>query len=378
MSRTTRFGLALAISAAIGCGPGVAKRSRTTNNRQDVVRTPVKAGAVKEFEAGLRELRIGGATARGNAKAKFEAAVAIDPALWEAWHNLGFLAVDNGDDNAAIAAFGKAIAIDDRNVTSRLARAEAERRAGKIAEARTDYAAVIANADNDDAALRAGAAARMASLLRDAGKFDDAVEVLREVIRTNGVSARIYTELGMIYLEQKRLDLASLVLAKAIDLDAKEPAAYNALALLALRQGKGQEAFDRFDFAASLDPKYTDARYNKATVLLDAGDYARAKVELEKIVEVKPDDWGAHVALGIADRGLKDFNAARARWENVVKRANERSDTRADALYNLAVLKIDFTQDLVGGKADLERYLAEAPSGHSKRAAATEKRKELK
>jgi len=84
------------------------------------------------------------------------------------------------------------------------------------------------------------------------------------------------------------------------------------------------------------------------------------------------------VALGIAERGLKDFAAAKAAWENVVKRASARSETRADAMFNLALLKIDFLQDTVGGKADLERYINEAPSGHSKRAAAEEKRKELK
>ncbi len=362
---------------AIGCGGSAKQTRRTQSKTDDVVRAPVKAGAVKEFDAGLRALRVGGPEGVATAKARFDAALAIDSQLWEAWHNLGFLAVDVGDDATAVAAFSKSLAINSHNVSSRLARAEAQRRLGKIGDAKADYQAVLADAD-DDANLRRDAAARMASLLRDAGKFEEAVEGLRDVIRTSGASARIYTELGMIYLEQKRYDLAALVLAKAIELDAKEPAAYNALALLALRQGRGQEAFDRFDYAASLDPRYTDARYNKATVLLDAGDYARAKVELEKILEKRPDDFGAQVALGVSERGLKNFPAAKTAWDNVVKRASTRSDARADALFNVALLKLDFMQDTVGGKADLERYLSEAPSGHSKRAAAEEKRKELK
>ncbi|HPH67499.1 MAG TPA: tetratricopeptide repeat protein [Kofleriaceae bacterium] len=375
---STSTALALLAAMATGCGgASPATRRTASKDKTSEVRTPVKAGAVKEFEAGLRAQRLGGADSNAKAKAKFEAALAIDGTLWEAWHNIGYLAVDGGDDAAAVVAFGKALAINGDNTSSRLARAEAERRLGKVGDARADYQAVLANADDDDT-LRRDAAARMASLLRDAGKFEEAIEGLRDVIRTSGASARIYTELGMIYIEQKRFELAALVLAKAVELDAKEPAAYNALALLALRQGKAQEAFDRFDYAASLDPKYTDARFNKATVLLDAGDYARAKVELDKILEKRPDDFGAVVALGIAERGLKDFAAAKAAWENVVKRASARSETRADAMFNLALLKIDFLQDTVGGKADLERYINEAPSGHSKRAAAEEKRKELK
>ncbi len=362
-----------------GCGgtTGTTRRTQSKSDSDEVIRAPVKAGAVKEFEAGLRAMRVGGPEGVATAKSRFDAALAIDGKLWEAWHNLGFLAVEAGDDANAVAAFSKSLEINSHNVSSRLARAEAQRRLGKVGDAKADYQAVLADAD-DDATLRRDAAARMASLLRDAGKFEEAVEGLRDVIRTSGASARIYTELGMIYLEQKRFDLASLVLAKAIELDAKEPAAYNALALLALRQGRGQEAFDRFDYAASLDPRYTDARYNKATVLLDAGDYTRAKVELEKILEKRTDDFGAQVSLGVAERGLKNFPAAKTAWDNVVKRASTRSEARADAMFNLALLKIDFMQDLVGGKADLERYLSEAPSSHSKRAAAAEKRKELK
>jgi len=41
------------------------------------------------------------------------------------------------------------------------------------------------------------------------------------------------------------------------------------------------------------------------------------------------------------------------------------------------ILKLDYQNDAAGGKADLERYLQEAPSSHAKRSAAEEKRKEL-
>jgi len=235
---STSTALALLAAMATGCGgASPATRRTASKDKTSEVRTPVKAGAVKEFEAGLRAQRLGGADSNAKAKAKFEAALAIDGTLWEAWHNIGYLAVDGGDDAAAVVAFGKALAINGDNTSSRLARAEAERRLGKVGDARADYQAVLANADDDDT-LRRDAAARMASLLRDAGKFEEAIEGLRDVIRTSGASARIYTELGMIYIEQKRFELAALVLAKAVELDAKEPAAYNALALLALRQAK--------------------------------------------------------------------------------------------------------------------------------------------
>ena len=204
--------------------------------------------------------------------------------------------------------------------------------------------------------------------------------MLRDTVRLNGASSKIYTELGLIYIQQKRYDLAQLVLAKAVEFDTaekKDPAIYNALAILALRQGKAQEAFERFDHAASLDATYIDARFNKAAVLLDAGDYARAKVELTAIVERRADDFAAWVALGVAHRGMKDHKEAAKVWDRVIKDAPRRSTPRADAMFNLGMLKADFLQDNAGAKSDLDQYLQEAPTGHAKRQAAEEKRKEL-
>lgn len=355
-------------SSATKIGP----KGRTVN-RLD----PVNPKAAKEFEAAMRALRLGGPEAYDTARARLKSALEIDPKLWEAWHDLGVIAYREGEDETAIEAFGKALAVNKDHTPTLLARAEAHRRAGHKKDARADYEAALRNTEQDDPNRR-DAAARLASLLRDGGDFDDAVAVLRETVRVSGVNAKIYTELGLIYILQKRLELAELVLAKAIELDEKDPAIYNALALLALRQGKAQEAFGRFDRAASLDATYIDARFNKASVLLDAGDYTRAKAELLAIVEKKPEDYAAQVSLGVAHRGLKEHKDARKVWELVIKEAPKRSSARADAMFNLALLKIDFLEDLPGGKQELDRYLQEAPSSHGKRATAEEKRKELK
>ena len=130
----------------------------------------------------------------------------------------------------------------------------------------------------------------------------------------------------------------------------------------------------------SLDPNYTDARFNKATVLLDAGDYARAKAELTAITEKRggADDYAAQVSLGVAHRGLKEHAEAKKVWERVVKEAPRRSTPRADAMWNLGLLKIDFLEDPAGGKTELERYLQEAPSSHAKRQDVENKCKEVK
>jgi hypothetical protein len=47
-------------------------------------------------------------------------------------------------------------------------------------------------------------------------------------------------------------------------------------------------------------------------------------------------------------------------------------------MWNLAILKLDFMEDTAGGKADLERYLQEAPPSHGKHQDAENKCKEVK
>jgi len=351
-------------------GGGVAQREH---------RERIKPLAAKAFEAAMRAIRVGGPEASETARGRLRDAIKEDPALWEAWYDLGVLAFRDGDDDEAVDDFGKALAHNPGHTATLAARAEANRRTGHKRDARADYENALKAMDQEDPNRR-DVAARLASLLRDAGDFDDAVEVLRNTVRVSGTNAKIYTELGQLYIAQKRLELAQLVLAKALEADAKDPAIYNAIAILALRQGRAQDAFGAFDRAAELDPSYLDARFNKAAVLLDAGDYARAKAELEVIVKKNADDYAALVALGVAHRGMgkKEYDQAAKVWERVVKEAPRRSSARADALWNLTLLKTDFMEDTAGGKADLERYLQDAPTDHAKRKDAENKCKEVK
>lgn len=368
---------AAALALLVGaCGGSI--QARTQPGAKGVVQKldPVNPKAAKAFENAMRALRLGGPEAHDTAKARLKEALDIDGKLWEAHHDLGVISYQDGDDDAAVEHFTKALAVNAGHTPSLLARAEAHRRAGHKRDARADYESAMRSTDEDDPSRR-DAAARLASMLRDAGEYEDAIAILRETVRIHGVSAKIYTELGLIYIQQKRPELAQLVLAKALELDAKDPAIFNALAMLAQRMGKAQEAFQLFDQAVSLDVSYIDARFNKATVLLDAGDYNRAKVELTAIVERRPDDYAAQVALGVAQRGLKEHEAAKKTWDRVIKEAPRRGTARADAMWNVALLKVDFLEDLPGGKVDLERYLQEAPAGHAKRQQAEEKRKEL-
>lgn len=359
---------ALAGAAACGSSSRTVKKGRLEKPKLP----PVNPDALVQFDSGMRALRLGGPEALERAKPRLSRAVELDGKLWEGWHNLGVIYYAEGDDDAAASAFGNALDINPAHTPALLARAEAHRRAGEYKAAREDYKTAIArDEENVDTHVR------YASLLRVEGRYDDALDAAREALRQAN-APRVFVELGMIYLAQGRDELAELVLKKALAADDNQPAAWNALALVSMARGKDQLAFNQFDKATSLDPTFSDARFNKASVLMAAGDYAKAKAELSAVVKQSPEDWGAHVALGVAQRGEGQFGRANTTWEDVVKRAPKRSRARADALFNLAVLAMDFgDRDAAQARAALDRYLLNAPKRHPKRKEAQDRVKEL-
>lgn len=363
---------ALAVVMTLGCG-GSTKTHSTSRAAPVAKQRDVKPAALREIDAGLRALRLGGPEANERAAEAFERATVADPTLWEAWHDLGVVRAHGGDDRGATLAYGRALERKKDHVPSLLGRAEAYRRLGRRAEARADYEAALV-ADPDDTATRL----RLASLLREGGDTDGSLRAVREVLRRNATGKELAdanVELGLIYLAAGRPELAELVLGKAASADAKNPRVWNALGLLALKEGRDQEAFHDLDRATNLDPSFRDARFNKATVLLDAGDYQQARNELNAALKGLDDgaDLDALVALGVADRGLGDHAAARATWERVLKVA----PMNADALFNLALLHMDFLKDEPKAREYFTRYVAAAPDGHARRKDAESRLAEL-
>jgi len=366
----TNLVLVLALVAAVGCGGP----SRSLG--KGVVATPklppVNADALVQFDSGMRSLRLGGPEATERAKPRLLKAVELDHKLWEGWHNLGVIYYAEGDDDEAAAAFGRALKINPAHTPALLGRAEAYRRAHEFDKARADYKQALAR-DEENAEIHV----RLASLLREQGRLEAALDAAREALRYSNAPP-MFVELGMIYLAQGRDELADLVLRKALAADDKLPAAWNALALVSMARGNEQDAFSQFDTATQLDASFRDARFNKATVLMQAGDYRAAAQELQAVVKGDSEDWGAQVALGVAQRGNGEYDRSKRTWEDVVKGAPKRSRDRGNALFNLAVLAMDFgDRDEGKAKAALERYLQNSSKRHSKHKQAQERLKEL-
>jgi Flp pilus assembly protein TadD len=333
-------------------------------------KSTVNDKALRAFDSGLRALKLGGPEMNVQAASRFADAVAAEDGFWEAWHDLGVVRARLGDDRSAVFAFGKAIDVNPNYTPSRLARAEALRRLRRWREAQADYDAILAK-NPDDLTTRL----RQASLLRENGDTDGSLKQVREALRKNPQGKELAAtniELGMVYLAAGRDELADLVLSKAAQTDPQNPRVWNALAILSLKRGRDQEAFARLDRATTVDPSFRDARFNKAAVLLDAGDYSGAKTELD-VAAKGDDDIDALVALGVALRGLGDIDRARNVWERVLRQ----SPSQPDALYNLGVLHMEFQRDEGKARDYLTKFLDAASDEHPRKKDATARLSQL-
>lgn len=337
---------------------------------------PAKPEAVEALKDAARLVRLGPGN-QERALERLKDAVEIDPQLWEAWYDAGWIELSRHHTDEAIAALEKAQTILPSHAPTTEALAQAYVQAARPADAVKVLRAFLDKQPNAKEANQVRV--QLANALRRYNKLDEATEVLRAVLRAEPRSAPALSALGMVYETRGQHDLADLVLHRALDVDKESKAAadvYNNLGLVALARRRDQEAFADFDQASRLDPALTVARRNKAMVYLDCGDYARAAEELRAVTKADPTDVEAWNALGVAERGQGKFDAAQKAYEKALA-ADPNGPGAADALFNLAVLQMDFKKDAGRARARLDEYLKVAGPKHPRRADAEARAREL-
>jgi tetratricopeptide (TPR) repeat protein len=334
----------------------------------------VKPDARAAFDEGVHAMNAPG-DGLNEARSRFRAAVKADDHLFEAWHNLGVVEARLGHWDAAAEAFQRALVLQPASRPTVIALGEAWGRAGRWAEAADLYgrrlAAASAGANDPDLRLH------RVQALRESGKTAEAQEELRALLAKDSKNAAAFNALGLVYYRMDKLALAESAFRRAIELEprAKATAAvWNNLGLVALGKGRDQEAFAAFAQAAELDRGHREAHVNQALVYLDCGDYTRAERELRRALDIHADDPDALVALGVALRGLKRFDEARAAYERALVLRPE----HPPALYDLGVLYMDFQPDKTKARDSLTRYRKLASPSDPKRADATARLRELR
>lgn len=101
----------------------------------------------------------------------------------------------------------------------------------------------------------------------------------------NEKASKINVELGMGYMQQNKLELASEKLTKALDQNDKSASAHNAYAILQQRLKQDELAEFHFKRATELDPKDSSSANNYGTFLCNHGREKESEAYFLKALE---------------------------------------------------------------------------------------------
>lgn len=144
-----------------------------------------------------------------------------------------------------------------------------------------------------------------------AGRDDEAIQKLNDVIVKLPTCSDCYYNLGLAYTHKQQWPEAETALKKSIELKPASPDPYNGLANV-------YNAQKRFDEALAMNAKATElststggagggnaeSMYNQGVVLFNAGKYADAKTQFDAATKADPNNANAFYQLGMTSLNL--------------------------------------------------------------------------
>jgi len=166
-----------------------------------------------------------------------------------------------------------------------------------------------------------GALLGQAETMTRQGGFNEAKTSLTEILSKHPKSGRAHYLLGRIELALKNYASAEKELNTAIALAKDLIEAYVALSELYMKTDRDQEAMRILDAASETVPGSALIKLTLADGHAARGDYASAIIELNKAVDLEPDNVRAYFRMGQMYRKMGSYQDADLAFQEVAKRA---------------------------------------------------------
>jgi tetratricopeptide (TPR) repeat protein len=202
-----------------------------------------------------------------------------------------------------------------RDVTARptLADAFALHQQGKLAEAETQYRAILADAPD-----HAGTHHLLGLVLHQLGRHEAALQSIRRAIELNGADPNYHNNLGAVFRALQRFDDAAACYRRALALKPDFAAALNNLGLVLQQQGQLDAAQIALEQALQITPDDADALFNLGNVLTGRGETQKAVDHYLKAVAKAPHFAVAYNNLGAALAKLGRLDLAEECYRRVL------------------------------------------------------------
>ena len=214
--------------------------------------------------------------------ATFRGVIDARPDMRLPYRHLAFVQWEQGDAMGAMSTMREAVAkagpdIDlDVRLATYLAESGLAREAMPILER-----AVAADAGHTEALNALGIA-----YARD-GRTKDALDTFSRVLAIDPRDVLAHENIGTVHLGGD-MRAAAAAFTRALELSPQSSRAQAGLAIVALNEGRRDEAVARWKRAVELDPGNFDAMFNVATELINAGRLAEARPYVEGFIRRAP------------------------------------------------------------------------------------------
>ena len=161
-----------------------------------------------------------------------------------------------------------------------------------------------------------------------------AENLYKEVLKTNFNHFESIYNLGTIFAQTKRFDLAKQLLFKAIKIQPNYADAHNNFGNVLKELGEYEKAISSYKKVIQIQPNYANAHYNLGIVLAKLGEYEKAISSYEKAIQIQPNYLSAHYNLGILFQDLEEYQKAISSYEKAI----QIQPNYASAHYNLGMV----------------------------------------
>lgn len=174
----------------------------------------------------------------------------------------------------------------------------------------------------------------LAIVLAKQRKFAESEQILLEVTQQAPLWAEALINLGKLYQDTGRLELAEDAFRRATSLQSKSANALTRLGHILRRRDAFQESLEVLQAALDAEPEFIEAYYEKALTHTDAEQPAEAQQTYETLLEKAPEHYGAINNLGVLHESRGNFPEA----ERYLRKATELRPRTPDGFNNLGVV----------------------------------------
>lgn len=254
---------------------------------------------------------------------KFEAALKEDSNLAEADYNLGVLKERQGKKQEAVAHYQSALRKKPTLKQAALNLAVMMQNDGDVGGAVEIYKKILASFPDDGSAR-----ARLAEIYLAQGDHDRAMQLAREALIREPKTLTAYKVMMRSNLDRGQLSMARLVALRAMKLDENDPELYYTVGQIFLKEKSREKAMLQFKRSVEVAPNFLPAHVVLAKMAMENEDYAGAEEHLRKILQADAKNAAAHVDLGVAYKGMGQFDKALQEYE-----VAEKLDPELPAIY---------------------------------------------